>query len=125
MKISPLPVKPASLKSRIQKFLGYCGPGYMIAVGYMDPGNWATDIEAGSRFGYSLLFVILLSTVMAVVLQHLCVRMGIYTQLDLAQNCRKHCRRDVNLFLYVIAELAIISWKPCELSWLPTMFCTL
>ena len=85
----------------------------MIAVGYMDPGNWATDIEAGSKYGYSLLYVILISNVMAVILQHLCIRVGVYTRRDLAQNCRIQCNPYLNWFLYIIAELAIIS---CDLS---------
>lgn len=101
------------LLAKVKRFLAFCGPGYMIAVGYMDPGNWATDIEAGSKYGYSLLYVILLSNVMAVILQHLCIRVGVYTRRDLAQNCRIHCSPAVNWFLYIVAELAIIS---CDLS---------
>lgn len=99
--------------AKLKRFLSFCGPGYMIAVGYMDPGNWATDIEAGSKYGYSLLYVILISNVMAVVLQHLCIRVGVYTRRDLAQNCRIQCHPYVNWFLYIIAELAIIS---CDLA---------
>lgn len=98
---------------KLKKFLSFCGPGYMIAVGYMDPGNWATDIEAGSKYGYSLLYIILISNLMAVVLQHLCIRVGVYTRRDLAQNCRIRCHPIINWFLYIIAELAIIS---CDLS---------
>lgn len=85
----------------------------MIAVGYMDPGNWATDIEAGSRYGYSLLFVVLLSNVMAMVLQHLCVRLGVTTRMDLAQACRMRMPKWANLPMYVLAEIAIIS---CDLA---------
>ena len=99
--------------SSFKKFLSFCGPGYMIAVGYMDPGNWATDLEAGSQFGYSLLFVILMSNMMAMLLQHLCVRLGVTARLDLAEACRKNCGRCLNLFLYVLAEIAIIS---CDLA---------
>lgn len=99
--------------AKLKRFLSFCGPGYMIAVGYMDPGNWATDIEAGSKYGYSLLYIILISNIMAVVLQHLCIRVGVYTRRDLAQNCRIQCHPYVNMFLYIIAELAIIS---CDLS---------
>lgn len=91
----------------------FCGPGYMIAVGYMDPGNWATDIEAGSRYGYALLFIILLSNCMAMVLQHLCVRLAITTRMDLAQACRMRLPRWANLPMYLIAEIAIIS---CDLA---------
>ena len=104
---------PKTFMAKLKRFLSYCGPGYMIAVGYMDPGNWATDIEAGSKYGYSLLYIILISNVMAVVLQHLCIRVGVYTRRDLAQNCRIQCHPYLNMFLYVIAELAIIS---CDLS---------
>lgn len=101
--------------SRIfKRFLAYCGPGYMIAVGYMDPGNWATGIEAGSRYGYSLLWVILLSNLMAMVLQHLCVRLGITSQMDLAESCRERCPRWLNLMLYAFAEIAMISTDLAE-----------
>lgn len=107
------PTGPTSMLAKLKKFMSYCGPGYMIAVGYMDPGNWATDIEAGSKYGYSLLYIILISNVMAIVLQHLCIRVGVYTRRDLAQNCRIQCHPWLNAFLYVVAELAIIS---CDLS---------
>lgn len=105
--------EPTTLGGKLKRFLSFCGPGYMIAVGYMDPGNWATDIEAGSKYGYSLLYIILISNVMAVILQHLCIRVGVYTRRDLAQNCRIRCHPYVNFFLYIVAELAIIS---CDLS---------
>ena len=91
----------------------YCGPGYMIAVGYMDPGNWATDLEAGSRYGYSLLFVVLLSNFMAMVLQHLCVRLGVVGRMDLAQASRHRMPKWANWPMYLIAEVAIIS---CDLA---------
>jgi manganese transport protein len=104
---------PKNFMAKLKRFLSFCGPGYMIAVGYMDPGNWATDIEAGSKYGYSLLYIILISNIMAVVLQHLCIRVGVYTRRDLAQNCRIQCHPYVNIFLYIVAELAIIS---CDLS---------
>lgn len=97
----------------IRQFWRYCGPGYMIAVGYMDPGNWATDLEAGSRYGYALLFVILLSNVMAMILQHLCVRLGVTARMDLAEACRARMPKWANLPMYLIAEVAIIS---CDLS---------
>lgn len=96
-----------------KKFLKYCGPGYMIAVGYMDPGNWATGIEAGSRYGYGLLFVILLSNFMAMILQHLCVRLGVMTRMDLAQACRARMPKWTNIPMYLVAEIAIIS---CDLA---------
>src|SRR5258708_5868735 len=73
-----------------RKMLAFSGPGYLVAVGYMDPGNWATDLAGGSAFGYSLLCVILLSNLMAILLQSLCARLGIVTGRDLAQACRDH-----------------------------------
>src|SRR6478672_4129973 len=75
--------------SWLRKFIAFAGPGYLVAVGYMDPGNWATDIAGGSAFGYSLLSVILLSNLMAIVLQALSARLGIASGLDLAQACRR------------------------------------
>ena len=96
-----------------QKLLRYAGPGLLVSVGYMDPGNWATDIEAGSRFGYGLLFVVLLSSLAAMVLQTLCVRLGLVTQKDLAQLCRDRYPRSVGALLWLGAELAIIA---CDLA---------
>lgn len=98
----------------LKRFWAYCGPGYMVAVGYMDPGNWATGIEAGSRYGYQLLWVILASNLMAMVLQHLCVRMGLTMRQDLAQACRCRCPRWLSLVLYVFAEIAMISTDLAE-----------
>src|SRR5207302_2128905 len=74
--------------STFRRFLAYAGPGYLVSVGYMDPGNWATDLEGGSRFGYKLLWVILVSNLMAQLLQTLCARLGLVTGKDLAQACR-------------------------------------
>ena len=96
-----------------RKFLAFSGPGYLIAVGYMDPGNWATDLVGGSKFGYSLLSVILLSNLMAVLLQSLCVKLGIVTGRDLAQACREHYSRPVGLVLWFLCEIAIIA---CDLA---------
>ncbi len=96
-----------------QRFLRIAGPGLLVSVGYMDPGNWATDIEAGSRFGYALLFVVLLSSLIAMLLQTLSVRLGLVTGQDLAQICRKHYPKKINLFLWILAELAIIA---CDLA---------
>src|SRR5213593_483330 len=84
------------------KALAFAGPGYLIAVGYMDPGNWATDLAGGSAFGYRLLCVILLSNLMAVLLQGLSSKLGIVTGRDLAQACRDHYSRPVVLFQWVI-----------------------
>lgn len=93
--------------------LAFAGPGYLVAVGYMDPGNWATDLAGGSQFGYSLLSVILISNLMAVLLQGLAAKLGIVTGRDLAQACRDHYSRPVNLFLWVICEIAIAA---CDLA---------
>jgi manganese transport protein len=96
-----------------QKALAYAGPGYLVAVGYMDPGNWATDLAGGARFGYTLLSVILLSNLIAILLQGLSAKLGIVTGRDLAQACRDHYSRPVSLFLWVICETAIAA---CDLA---------
>ena len=96
-----------------QKALAYAGPGYLVAVGYMDPGNWATDLAGGARFGYTLLSVILLSNLIAILLQGLSAKLGIVTGRDLAQACRDHYSRPVSLFLWVICEIAIAA---CDLA---------
>ena len=105
---------PQAKKSTWKRILAFCGPGYMIAVGYLDPGNWATDIEAGSRFGYKLLTVIMLSNLMAMLLQHLCIRMGVVLHMDLAEASRCHFPRWLNYTLYVICEIAIIAMDLAE-----------
>lgn len=99
--------------SSFKKFLAFAGPGYLVAVGYMDPGNWATDIEGGSRFGYTLLAVVLLSNLMAILLQHLAGKLGIATGKDLAQACRDHYSKPVSFSLWILCELAIIA---CDLA---------
>lgn len=99
--------------SFIKKMLAFSGPGYLVAVGYMDPGNWATDLAGGSTFGYALLFVILLSSIFAMLLQHLTVKLGIATGRDLAQICRDTFPRAVNIFLWLMAEIMIIA---CDLA---------
>lgn len=91
----------------------FSGPGYLVAVGYMDPGNWATDLAGGSAFGYTLLSVILLSNLMAILLQSLCAKLGIVTGRDLAQACRDHYSRPVAFGLWVLCELAICA---CDLA---------
>lgn len=96
-----------------RKLLAFAGPGYLVAVGYMDPGNWATDLAGGSRFGYTLLSVILLSNLMAVLLQGLASKLGIVTGRDLAQACRDHYSRRTGLVLWVLCELAIAA---CDLA---------
>ncbi|KAF9111737.1 hypothetical protein BGX27_004525 [Mortierella sp. AM989] len=97
----------------LKRFMGFVGPGYIVSVGYMDPGNWATDLAGGSSFGYMLLFVILMSNIMAVILQGLAVKLGVVSGLDLAQACRKFTPKYVNWVLYVLAELAIIA---CDIA---------
>lgn len=104
---------PPSNASFIRKLLAFTGPGYLVAVGYMDPGNWATDLAGGSAFGYSLLSVILLSSVFAMFLQHLTVKLGIVTGMDLAQICRKLFPHWTNVLLWIMAEIMIIA---CDLA---------
>ncbi|MDE1995946.1 MAG: Nramp family divalent metal transporter [Rhizobiaceae bacterium] len=99
--------------SWIRRLIAFLGPGYMISVGYMDPGNWATDLAGGAQFGYTLLAVIMLSNLMAILLQALAARLGIVTGRDLAQACRDHYSRPVNLALWFACELAIIA---CDLA---------
>src|SRR5687768_10672927 len=96
-----------------RKLGAFAGPGYLVAVGYMDPGNWATDIAGGSAFGYTLLSVVLLSSLMAMVLQALSARLGIATGLDLAQACRAHYPRPVSTVLWILCEIAICA---CDLA---------
>src|SRR5689334_16389248 len=90
-----------------KKMLAFAGPGLLVAVGYMDPGNWATDLAGGAKFGYSLLSVILISNFMAILLQHLSLKLGVVTGRDLAQACRDHYSRPVALTLWVLCEIAI------------------
>src|SRR6266852_6357376 len=96
-----------------RKLLAFAGPGYLVAVGYMDPGNWATDLGGGSKFGYTLLSVILLSSLMAMFLQALSAKLGIATGRDLAQACRDHFSRPTAIALWVICETAIAA---CDLA---------
>ena len=96
-----------------RKLLAFSGPGYLVAVGYMDPGNWATDLAGGSKFGYTLLSAILLSNLMAILLQALCAKLGIVTGRDLAQACRDHYSRPVSLSLWFLCEIAICA---CDLA---------
>jgi manganese transport protein len=96
-----------------RKVLAFTGPGLMVAVGYMDPGNWATDLEGGARFGYTLLTVILISNLMAILLQHLALKLGIVSGRDLAQACRDHYSRPVSFVLWILCEVAIAA---CDLA---------
>lgn len=96
-----------------RRALSFIGPGFLVAVGYMDPGNWATDLAAGSRYGYTLLFAIMLSNLLAIFLQGLAVKLGVAAEMDLAQACRSHYSRSINFGLWVIAEIAIAA---CDLA---------
>ncbi|MBI3850515.1 MAG: Nramp family divalent metal transporter [Verrucomicrobia bacterium] len=96
-----------------RKLWAFSGPGYLVAVGYMDPGNWATDLAGGSAFGYTLLSVILISNLMAILLQSLCAKLGIVTGRDLAQACRDHYSRPTAIVLWLLCEVAICA---CDLA---------
>jgi manganese transport protein len=106
-----VPVAPGL--SWFRKILAFAGPGYLVAVGYMDPGNWATDIGGGAKFGYTLLSVILLSNLMAMLLQALSAKLGIVTGRDLAQACRESYSRPASLALWIVCEVAIAA---CDLA---------
>ena len=97
-----------------RKMLAFMGPAYLISVGYMDPGNWATDIAGGSEFGYKLIWVLLMSNIMALLLQSLSVRLGVVRGRDLAQACRETYSKPVNFVLYILAEIAIIATDLAE-----------
>src|SRR3984957_13785126 len=99
--------------SWFKKVLAFAGPGYLVAVGYMDPGNWATDIGGGAKFGYTLLSVILISNLMAMILQALSAKLGIVTGRDLAQACRESYSRRVSIALWILCEIAIAA---CDLA---------
>jgi manganese transport protein len=99
--------------SFFRKFFAFAGPGFLVAVGYMDPGNWATDLAGGSKYNYTLLSVIMVSNLMAILLQSLSLKLGIATGRDLAQACRDHYSKPVSFFLWVICEIAIAA---CDLA---------
>lgn len=106
-------VKIPANASAWKRFMAYVGPGLLVAVGYMDPGNWATDIAGGAQFGYTLLSVILISNLFAIVLQHLSVKLGIVAERDLAQACKDHFSPGVNFVLWIFCEIAIAA---CDLA---------
>jgi manganese transport protein len=106
-------VKTYTTGSWLKRFLAFSGPAYLVSVGYMDPGNWATDIAGGSRFGYQLLWVLLMSNGMALLLQSLAARLGVVTGLDLAQASKKYFPKTINIALYLLAQFAIIA---CDLA---------
>jgi manganese transport protein len=96
-----------------RKLIAFSGPGFLVAVGYMDPGNWATDLAGGAKFGYALLFIVMLSNFMAILLQHLCIKLGVATGRDLAQACRDHYSTPTVWFLWILCEIAIAA---CDLA---------
>src|SRR5436190_1845047 len=104
---------PVAFPRLLQRLFAFFGPAYLVSVGYMDPGNWATDIAGGSRFGYELLWVLLMSNAMAVLLQTLAARLGIVTGRDLAQACRESYSRPLGVTLWVLCEIAIAA---CDLA---------
>jgi manganese transport protein len=105
----PIPTSPSFLR----KLIAFAGPGFLVAVGYMDPGNWATDLAAGSRYNYKLLSVILISNLIAILLQSLSIKLGVATGRDLAQACRDHFSRPVSIAFWLLAEIAIAA---CDLA---------
>src|SRR5262245_12602742 len=96
-----------------RKMLAFAGPGYLVAVGYMDPGNWATDLAGGARYGYTLLSVIMISNLMAILLQALAARLGIASGRDLAQACRDSYSKPTTIVLWILCEIAIAA---CDLA---------
>src|SRR6201989_2143399 len=96
-----------------RKLFAFAGPGYLVAVGYMDPGNWATDLAGGAQYGYALLSVIMISNLMAILLQALAARLGIASGRDLAQACRDSYSRPTTIFLWILCEIAIAA---CDLA---------
>jgi manganese transport protein len=104
-----IPLGPSFWK----KLAAFSGPGFLVAVGYMDPGNWATDLQGGAQYGFLLLSVILISNFMAILLQHFCIRLGVATGRDLAQACRDHYSMPVVWFLWILCEIAIAA---CDLA---------
>src|SRR6266576_1866076 len=108
---SSLPVPTSA--TFLRKLLAFAGPGFLVAVGYMDPGNWATDLAAGSKYNYSLLSVIMISNLMAILLQSLAVKLGVVTERDLAQACRDHYSKPISFLLWIGCEIAIAA---CDLA---------
>src|SRR5437879_425050 len=96
-----------------RKLFAFSGPGFLVAVGYMDPGNWATDLAAGAKFGYALLSIVMISNLMAILLQHLCIKLGVATGRDLAQACRDHYSPVTVWFLWILCEITIAA---CDLA---------
>jgi len=97
-----------------RRMLAFIGPAYLVSVGYMDPGNWATDIAGGSAFGYRLIWVLFASNLIALLLQSLSARLGIVRGLDLAQASKNAYPKLINFCLYILAQIAIIRLRPCR-----------
>ena len=108
-------IRIAPRAPRARKILAFAGPGYLVAAGYMDPGNWATAVAAGSGYGYTLLCVVLAASLVAMLFQALCVRLGLGAGLDLAQACRRYCPPRSRLALWLLAEVAIVATDLAEL----------
>ena len=111
---SSLAGKLAKTKDVLVKYAQFVGPGFLIAVAYIDPGNYATDVSAGAATRYSLLFIVLMSNLFAIFLQTLCIKLGSVTGLNLAENCRRHLPRWLCLILYILSEAAIIATDIAE-----------
>jgi metal iron transporter len=105
---------PARVFQSLVKFARFVGPGFLVAVAYIDPGNYATDVAAGADFRYALLFIVLLSNLFAIFLQSLCIKLGTVTGLNLAENCREHLPKWLTIILYIFAEAAIIATDIAE-----------
>ena len=101
-------------RQKLRRLFTFLGPAYLVSVGYMDPGNWATDLEGGARFGYTLIWVLLMSNLMAILLQTLAARLGVVTKHDLAQACRAEYSPGVNFILWILTEVAIAATDLAE-----------
>src|ERR1700761_8086618 len=112
--LAPSIAPPANIGLHRSQLWSYLGPAFVASVAYIDPGNFATNIEGGSRFGYRLLWVLLWSNAMAILIQYLSAKLGIVTGLTLPQNCRKHFSRPATIFLWVAAEIAAIATDLAE-----------
>lgn len=107
---------PSQIKKVLTKYIKFVGPGWMVSIAYIDPGNYATDVAAGSSYRFRLLVMILVSNVIAIFLQALCVKLGSVTGLNLAEMCKKHCPTWLNIVLFLFAEAAIIATDMAEVS---------
>jgi len=122
-KRNPISLLLTELRRVLFRYAKFVGPGFMIAVAYIDPGNYATDVEAGATTQYSHLFIILMANLFAIFLQSLCIKLGSVTGLNLAENCRRHLPRWLTLLLYIFAESAIIATDIAEVGLAPFFYC--